>query len=189
MSCGVGHRCGWDPSLLWLWCRLAATALIRPLAWEPPYAVGVALKRKKKGYKFVFLGLHLWHMEVPRLGFELEVQLPAYTIATAIPDLSYVCHLYHSSRKRQILNPLNRVRDWTCILMDATRVCYCWATAGTPHRYLWNFHSEVLIIVFLTSLQCSSKWGSPCHHLGISIVDMQDKPNEMKSLYMGAGNL
>ena len=35
-----------DPVLLWLWCRLAATALIRPLAWEPPYAVGVALKRK-----------------------------------------------------------------------------------------------------------------------------------------------
>ena len=31
-----------DPSLLWLWCRLAATALIGPLAWEPPYAMGVA---------------------------------------------------------------------------------------------------------------------------------------------------
>ena len=37
-----------DPVLLWLWCRLAATALIRPLAWEPPYTVGVALKKKKK---------------------------------------------------------------------------------------------------------------------------------------------
>ena len=24
----------------------------------------------------VFLGLHLWHMEVPRLGVELELQLP-----------------------------------------------------------------------------------------------------------------
>ena len=34
--------------LLLLWCRLIATALIRPLAWELPYAVGVALKRKKK---------------------------------------------------------------------------------------------------------------------------------------------
>ena len=35
-----------------LWCRLGATALIGPLAWEPPYAAGVALekyrKRKKK---------------------------------------------------------------------------------------------------------------------------------------------
>ena len=31
-----------DPALLWLWCRLAATAPIRPLAWGPPYAMGVA---------------------------------------------------------------------------------------------------------------------------------------------------
>ena len=28
--------------MLWLWCRPAATAQIRPLAWEPPYAVGGA---------------------------------------------------------------------------------------------------------------------------------------------------
>ena len=33
--------------LLWLWCRLAAAALIPPLAWDPPYAVGMATKRKK----------------------------------------------------------------------------------------------------------------------------------------------
>ena len=45
--CGVGHRCGWDPELLWLWCRLAATALMRSLAWEPPYAKSVALKGQK----------------------------------------------------------------------------------------------------------------------------------------------
>ena len=36
-----------DPVLLWLWCRLAATAPIRPLAWEPPYAAAAALKRQK----------------------------------------------------------------------------------------------------------------------------------------------
>ena len=43
---GVGHRRGSDPALLWLWCGLAVVAPIRPLAWEPPYAVGVALKSK-----------------------------------------------------------------------------------------------------------------------------------------------
>ena len=48
MSCGVGHRCGSDPQLLWLWCTLAATALIRSLAWEPPYATGVALEKAKR---------------------------------------------------------------------------------------------------------------------------------------------
>ena len=46
MSCGVGHRHGLDPVLLWLWCRPAATALIQPLAWEPPYAAGAALESK-----------------------------------------------------------------------------------------------------------------------------------------------
>ena len=48
MSCGVGHRGGLDPALLWLWCRPAATAPIGPLAWEPPYVAGLALKKKKK---------------------------------------------------------------------------------------------------------------------------------------------
>ena len=51
MSCGVVHRYGSDLALLWLWCRPAATALIRPVAWEPPYATGVALKRQKKKKK------------------------------------------------------------------------------------------------------------------------------------------
>ena len=45
MSCGVGGRRGWDPALLWLWCRLAAPAPIQSLAWELPYATGAALKR------------------------------------------------------------------------------------------------------------------------------------------------
>ena len=48
MSYSVGHRHGSDPVLLWLWCRLAAAAPTGPLAWEPPYVTGVALKNKKK---------------------------------------------------------------------------------------------------------------------------------------------
>ena len=55
MSCGVGHRHGSDPMLLWLWCRPAATARIGPLAWEPPYAVGPALKRQKDKKKITFV--------------------------------------------------------------------------------------------------------------------------------------
>ena len=48
MSCGAGRRCGLDPELLWPWCRSAAVAPIRPLAWEPSYAAGAALNGKKK---------------------------------------------------------------------------------------------------------------------------------------------
>ena len=46
MSCGVGRGCSPDPVLLWPWYRPAPAALITPLAWEPPYAVDVALKSK-----------------------------------------------------------------------------------------------------------------------------------------------
>ena len=45
VSCGVDHRCGLDPVLLWLWHRL--TVPIRHLVWEPPHAEGAALKRQK----------------------------------------------------------------------------------------------------------------------------------------------
>ena len=48
MRCGVGYRCGLDPALLGLWCRLAAAVLIQPLAQELPYALGMALKKKER---------------------------------------------------------------------------------------------------------------------------------------------
>ena len=48
MSCGVGCRQGSDLPLLWLWRMLAAIAPSRPLAWEPPYAVGAAQENGKK---------------------------------------------------------------------------------------------------------------------------------------------
>ena len=48
MSFGIGHRRGLDSLLLWLWCRPEARAPIRPLAWEPQYAEGVALESKKQ---------------------------------------------------------------------------------------------------------------------------------------------
>ena len=50
-----------------------------------------------------FLGLHPWHMEVPRLGVDSELQLPIYITATATWDLSCICDIYHSSQQCQIL--------------------------------------------------------------------------------------
>ena len=53
MSWGAGRKRSLDLASLWLWCRLAATAPMGPLAWEPPYATGLTLKSKfkKKKYK------------------------------------------------------------------------------------------------------------------------------------------
>ena len=61
-------------------------------------------------------------MEVPRLGVESELQLPAYDTATAMRDPSHVFDLHHSSWQRRILNPLSEARDQTHILTDASWV-------------------------------------------------------------------
>ena len=58
-----------------------------------------------------------WHMEVSRLGVKLELQLPAYTTATATQDLSHVCDLHYSSEQHQILNPLSKARDQTLVVI------------------------------------------------------------------------
>ena len=91
-------------------------------------------------FLFVFLVFcpfraHPQHMEVPRLGVESEVFLPAYTTATAMPDPSHICDLHCSPWQRQILNPLSKARDRTCILMVPSRVCFHCSMTGTPKNF------------------------------------------------------
>ena len=71
-------------------------------------------------------------MEVPRLGLESELLLLACTIATAMPDLSLVFDLHHSSWQHQNLNPLSEARSQTRILMDTSRICFQRTMMGTP---------------------------------------------------------
>ena len=73
-------------------------------------------------FLLLFLGPLLQHVKVPRLGVELELQLPAYTTATAMQDLSLVCDLHHSSPQHRILNPQSEARDRTCNLMVPSRI-------------------------------------------------------------------
>ena len=63
-------------------------------------------------------------MEVPRLGAESELQLPAIATAIAMQDLSHICDLYHSSGKCQIHDPLSEARDQTFILTDTGWICF-----------------------------------------------------------------
>ena len=84
-------------------------------------------------YLFCFLGLHLWHMEVSRLGVQSELQLPAYAIATAMQDLSHVCDLYHSSWKCWFLNPMSKARDRKHTLMDTSQVHSPLSNSGNSH--------------------------------------------------------
>ena len=73
-------------------------------------------------------------MEVPRLGVESELQVPAYAIAMAMQDLSCVCNLHHNSQKCQIFNPLREARDQTLNLIVPSLIRFCCATTGTPRH-------------------------------------------------------
>ena len=87
---------------------------------------------------FYFVGLHLRHLQVLRLCVELELQLqlPSYITVTAMPDLSIVFDLHHTSEQCQILNPLSKTRDQTCILMDTSWVHNCWTWLVKPFLHL-----------------------------------------------------
>ena len=60
---------------------------------------------------FSFLGLYQWHMEVPRLVVELELQMAAYPTATGTQDPSHICSLQCSLWQCWILNPMSEVSD------------------------------------------------------------------------------
>ena len=86
---------------------------------------------------------HLIQILTPRLSRHnrwfacYSFLLPTYISAPAKPDPSQVCKLRHSSEQRQILNPLSKARDRTCILMDTSQIRYHWATTGTPYDLLF----------------------------------------------------
>ena len=84
----------------------------------------------------------------------------------ATPDLSHLCDLYHSLQQCQILNPLREARDWTCILMDISWVCYhlshnvnstSWVLNPLNHNrnscnvLILNFSKENSFLLFLHS--------------------------------------
>ena len=86
MSRGVGCRCSWDLVLLWLGYKLAAVVLIRPLAWDPPYATGVALKKTKRPKKKKFRDKEFCpscHSAILCLK-----ALHGYKVAAAAPDIT-----------------------------------------------------------------------------------------------------
>ena len=99
---------------------------------------------------FVILGLHPWYMEVPRLGVESELHLLAYATATTVQDPSRLFDLHLSSWQCQILNPLSKARDWTCVLMVPSRI-----VSAAPqwelqlHRKVLEGGSKVLRVIIL----------------------------------------
>ena len=81
---------------------------------------------------FFFLRLNPQHMEVPRPGVVVELQLPAYATATATQDLSLVCDLQYSLWKWWILNSLGEASERTCVCWDTSWIHFRCTTTGTP---------------------------------------------------------
>ena len=111
-----------------------------------------------------FLGLHPWHVEVPRLGVQLELQLPAYITGIATWDPSCIFNLCHSSWQCQILSLLRQAQDWTCNLMVPSQILFHCTTMGTPQVCFnffvsslthWSFIEYCVISTYLWIFQFS----------------------------------
>ena len=56
-------------------------------------------------------------------------------LATAMPDPSRICDLYHRSRQRRILNPRRKARDQTHNLVVPSQIHFHSATMATPKNW------------------------------------------------------
>ena len=91
----------------------------------------------------------LQHMQVPRLRVESELQLLAYTTATATPNPNCVYDSHNSSWQQWILHLLSEAGDRTQVPTHTSQVCFCCNMMGTPravflmiHFKLLNFHRQ-----------------------------------------------
>ena len=95
---------------------------------------------------FLFLQLHLWHMEVPKPGIEWELQLLAHLTARVMPDLILICDLHCSLWQHQILNTLSEATDWICILMETMSGSYAAEPQWELHKLCFKFEKRLSFI-------------------------------------------
>ena len=147
VSCGVGLRCSSDLALLWLWCRPAAVAPIWPLAWELPYAVGVAaLKSKNKTKKSIRVlsdhGLNSGHMGL-KFPSEMHVWLKAPGTSglthDQVPDQVLLCS---DSATPQ----LSRERLTDELMRDLLIYCRKASSGFIKFSFLKNWKIGVLVV-------------------------------------------
>ena len=104
---------------------------------------------------FCFLGPRPWHMEVPRLGIDLELQTQADTTATEMPEPSLVSNLHYRLWQRWILNLMSQAGNQTCILMDTSRVLNPLSHNGNSNFLQFYFFIALMLFVLnLSGIRC-----------------------------------
>ena len=84
-------------------------------------------------FLFYFIFLHFRAALAAYGGSQArDLQMLAYTTATAMQDLSYICNLPHGSQQHRIIDPLSKTRDQTSILMDTSWIRFHCTIMGTP---------------------------------------------------------
>ena len=86
---------------------------------------------------FVSLGLYPLAYGGSQARGLIRATAAAYARATAMPDLSHVCDLHHSSQQCQIINPLSEARNQTHNLIFPSQICFRCATTGIPNLFFW----------------------------------------------------
>jgi len=120
-----------DPVLLWLWPRLAATAPIRPLAWEFPYAMGVALKEQNKTKNisayWVFTKCLLWQI-LKKVPFHVKLK-PSDTTESLSPQGKQMRRLECAQGRWFLASLAENIEFMWCLRsLSSVKICCCFSS-------------------------------------------------------------
>ena len=126
------------------------------------------LKHGHKGIGYCLYGMFNSLMKEVKYCYAVRnwgrISCSCRPMATAMQNPGHICDPHHRSWQCWILNPLSEARDWTCVLMDASQICFHWATMGTSiliSRYTcWLAQRWVTLasISFSRSWEIDSYW-------------------------------
>ena len=122
ISLKLFHLANWNSRYIYILLKII---IFPSFLWPKQKPIYIVSKSLSTIYFISFLficfsGSHLGHMDIPRLDFEWELQLPAYATARSTPDLSHIYNLHYILRQSQIFNSLSKARDQTLILTETT---------------------------------------------------------------------
>ena len=108
------------------------------------------------GFFVGFFGLFVFKGQ--RLGVKLKLQLMAYTKATQHQIRAVSATHTAAHRQHQILNPLSKARDQTCIPMDTSGVCYA-EPPREPQEGRFYFFYFLFFCLFAISWAAPAAYG------------------------------